>query len=260
MPYNEDENQYEIMPIHEINEMKKEIESLKKQYLDKGVSVSIDTLNNNVKDLLAVFKEATLEMREEQKIVDASKKKIDEVSSNVNELFDQNVKIAEGIIAMHDLSREMKEMMDKMVKKSAKPELATPMPNVPPLPSDVPPIPANIPPPLPSVVAEPEMPMAPPPLAPRPPQPPQGLGRPLPGTMLPPRMPPPSRMPPPQTPLPQTPPPQIPPPQIPPPQMPLPGSEDIGFLPPTPPPRRARAPPPPLGLPLPKKKKKGLFV
>ncbi len=237
MPYDEDENQYEIMPIHEINEMKKEIESLKKQYLNKGVSSSIDTLNNNIKDLLAIFREATSEMREEQKVVDASKKKIDEVSLNVNELFDQNAKIAEAIIAVHDLSREMKEMMDEMVKKSAEPELATPVPNIPPIPTNVPPIPANIP-PLPAVAAEPEMPMAPP-IVPRPPQPPQGLGRPLPGTIPPPRMPPPPQ---------------------PPPQRPMPGSEDIGFLPPTPPPRRARAPPPPLGIPLPKKKKKGLFV
>jgi len=230
MPYDEDENQYEIMPIHEINEMKKEIESLKNQYLDKGVSSSIDTLNNNIKDLLAIFREATSEMREEQKIVDASKKKIDEVSLNVNELFDQNVKIAEAIITVHDLTREMKEMMDEMANKDAKPELATPVSNIPPIPSNLPPLPA--------VAAEPEMPMAPP-LVPRPPQPPQGLGRPLPGTILPP---------------------QMPPPQMPPPQRPMPGSEDIGFLPPTPPPRRARAPPPPLGIPLPKKKKKGLFV
>ncbi|MCK5026088.1 MAG: methyl-accepting chemotaxis protein [Nanoarchaeota archaeon] len=230
MPYDEDENQYEIMPIHEINEMKKEIESLKKQYLNKGVSSSIDTLNNNIKDLLAIFREATSEMREEQKVVDASKKKIDEVSLNVNELFDQNAKIAEAIIAVHDLSREMKEMMDEVVKKGAKPELATPVPNIPPIPANIPPLPA--------VAAEPEMPMAPP-IVPRPPQPPQGLGRPLPGTIPPPRMPPPPQ---------------------PPPQRPMPGSEDIGFLPPTPPPRRARAPPPPLGIPLPKKKKKGLFV
>lgn len=230
MPYDEDENQYEIMPIHEINEMKKEIESLKKQYLNKGVSSSIDTLNNNIKDLLAIFREATSEMREEQKVVDASKKRIDEVSLNVNELFDQNAKIAEAIIAVHDLSREMKEMMDEVVKKGAKPELATPVPNIPPIPANIPPLPA--------VAAEPEMPMAPP-IVPRPPQPPQGLGRPLPGTIPPPRMPPPPQ---------------------PPPQRPMPGSEDIGFLPPTPPPRRARAPPPPLGIPLPKKKKKGLFV
>ena len=230
MPYDEDENQYEIMPIHEINEMKKEIESLKKQYLNKGVSSSIDTLNNNIKDLLAIFREATSEMREEQKVVDASKKRIDEVSLNVNELFEQNAKIAEAIIAVHDLSREMKEMMDEVVKKGAKPELATPVPNIPPIPANIPPLPA--------VAAEPEMPMAPP-IVPRPPQPPQGLGRPLPGTIPPPRMPPPPQ---------------------PPPQRPMPGSEDIGFLPPTPPPRRARAPPPPLGIPLPKKKKKGLFV
>ncbi|MEA3515003.1 MAG: methyl-accepting chemotaxis protein [Nanoarchaeota archaeon] len=230
MPYDEDENQYEIMPIHTINEMKKEIESLKKQYLNKGVSVSIDTLNNNIKDLLDIFREATREMREEQKTVDESKKKIDEVSSNVNELFDQNAKIAEAIITVHDLTREMKEMMDEMAKKGAKPELATPMPYVPPIPANMPPLPA--------VAAEPEMPVAPP-LVPRPPQPPQQLGRPLPGTMPPPKMPPPPQ---------------------PPPQRPMPGSEDIGFLPPTPPPRRARAPPPPLGIPLPKKKKKGLFV
>ncbi len=230
MPYDEDENQYEIMPIHEINEMKKEIESLKKQYLNQGVPSSIDTLNNNIKDLLAIFREATSEMREEQKVVDASKKRIDEVSLNVNELFDQNAKIAEAIIAVHDLSREMKEMMDEMVKKSAEPELAIPVPNIPPIPANIPPLPA--------VAAEPEMPMAPP-IVPRPPQPPQGLGRPLPGTIPPPRMPPPPQ---------------------PPPQRPMPGSEDIGFLPPTPPPRRARAPPPPLGIPLPKKKKKGLFV
>lgn len=108
-----DDDEYEIMPVDEIEKLKQEIKELKKNSPDSGLASSIDTLNQNIKDLLDVFKEATKDIREEEEKVDDTKQKIDELSSNVTELFDQNAKIAEGIINIHDDIEEMKMQLEK---------------------------------------------------------------------------------------------------------------------------------------------------
>lgn len=132
MPYEKEEDEFEIMPHHEIEEMKKEIKELKKGSVDKTIQSSIDILNGNIKDLLAIFREATKEIREEEEKVEETQKSIKEIGSNVDDLFDQNAKIAEAMIAIHDTVGEMKKKIDKIAEKREEP--AAPSPRMPPLP------------------------------------------------------------------------------------------------------------------------------
>lgn len=189
---------YELMPHKKIKKIKKEIESLKKKaetesFTSKGFMSSVNSLTTSIDSLMELFKEATESMKLEEQAEEEVSKKIGPLLARMDDIEEQNRKIAEGIVTVADMVTELKEEIEK-IKKPAMPRIR-PMPRpkivmppprpMPPRPPEMPkkpvPFPRPMPPgakPLPPLPEERPMPPppwekpgAPPPMPPGPPGP-----------------------------------------------------------------------------------------
>ncbi len=239
---NREEGVYEIMPYKEVMELKKQVAELKERSgkpLNEDLMNSISVLTKQLGSLLQLFKTAADEMRTEESAEERIAHSLKPILERMEGVIDQNKTIAEGMVAIADMVKEIKgEKPSKAfeeidipkiggTKSSTKHSDLLDMPGM-----DMPPPPGGMP--LPSGPG-----MPPPPGG----MPPPGMGMP----------PPPGGMP-------------LPPgPGMPPPPGGMPPPPGMGMPPPPggmpPPPGPGMPPPggmPPLGPP-PKKKKKGLF-
>lgn len=103
---------YEIMPYKEIVVLKKQIEELQRKTGDtdsKQLLISMANLTKSMDNMLQLFKTAAEEMKLEQKEEEAIAKKVGPLLDTVNELKGQNKIIAEGMVAIADMVKEMKD-------------------------------------------------------------------------------------------------------------------------------------------------------
>ena len=116
---------YEIISHKEIDRLKQEISKLK----EAEFSGSANTIMNKLDKILEIFKEASLSMKSET----ITNKELNEKLDN---LLDQNQKIAEGVLAVADL-------INNATEKEEKPEISrqAPRPNTIPHQRMVPPAP-----------------------------------------------------------------------------------------------------------------------
>ena len=108
----EGEGGYEIMPYKEIVALKKQIEELRLRTGDtdsKQLLLSMANLTKSMNNMLQLFKTAAEEMKLEQREEEAVAKKVGPLVDKVNELMEQNKTIAEGMVAIADMVKEMKE-------------------------------------------------------------------------------------------------------------------------------------------------------
>ena len=97
---------YEILPYKEVSEMKREIAEIKRRVQDVSPSQiinSLDKINENVNHMLEIFKAASEEMGDGKQ-----DGKIDELLKKVDQVEDHNRLIAEGIISISELIKEMR--------------------------------------------------------------------------------------------------------------------------------------------------------
>ncbi|MBU0615595.1 MAG: hypothetical protein KJ601_05870 [Nanoarchaeota archaeon] len=225
---------YEIMPYKEIVELKRQVEELKdrtKKPMNDDLLNSIGVLTKQLSSLLQLFKTAADEMRTEESAEERIARSLKPILEKMESVIDQNKTIAEGMVAIADMVKEMRG------EKPSQPFKEVPVkePEMPPLDDDM------------NDFGKDFTSMSPSPgfrqSSGMPPPPGMGLsGMPPPGMGMPPRM---------QSPgMPPSPRGMPPPPAMGPPGMPPPG---MGM----PPPMGGMPPPPPLGAP--EKKKKGLF-
>ncbi|MEE9524973.1 MAG: hypothetical protein V3V78_00005 [Candidatus Woesearchaeota archaeon] len=125
------EEEYELMPHQTIVKLKHELEVLKKRAYSKEkpskeVKASMDSLNNNINKLLTLFQEAAKSMGSEEPDKDP-------LMERVNEIEEENRKIAEGILVVADMINELKEGKKKIEQKLT----PRPMPRASPLPKPV---------------------------------------------------------------------------------------------------------------------------
>ncbi|MBW2996648.1 hypothetical protein KY332_05115 [Candidatus Woesearchaeota archaeon] len=208
--------EYELMPHETIAKIKHELEVLKKRAYSKEkpsreAKESIDRLNENINKLMSLFQEAAKEMEAGEE-----EPGTEELMKRINEVEEENRKIAEGILVVADMIKELQEGEKKIEEKISRP---VPMPRAPsaqapPRPvfrqagmerapsAQVPPPPRPMPPPM-------QMPRAPPAQMPPPMPPPKRaepelrpMGGPMPPPM-PPGMPPRGAAPSPLPPLPE---------------------------------------------------------
>ena len=163
----DEEGMYEIMPYKEIVALKNEIEELKKK---SGASSgdllnSMNTLTGTMNSMLQLFKTAAEEMKLEGKEGNLVEEKLEPLIGRVEEIAEQNKAIAEGLVAVADMVKEMKgkkrvEEPRPLIKKKIAPTYQVPPPrprapsglmppeNLPPFftPGSRPPRPINIPP------------------------------------------------------------------------------------------------------------------
>ena len=106
------EEEYEIMPHRTIENIKKELEELKLKAASKesisseSFRRSLDNLTTSLNSLMAIFKEATEEMKVEEETEDALKGKIGPLVEKVGEIESENRTIARSILALADMIKE----------------------------------------------------------------------------------------------------------------------------------------------------------
>jgi len=105
------DDDYTLLSSKEVSELKQDIDYLKKNPLGGSASgrtlqESIEKLNENMRELIEIFKEASDMMKAEERESDVIIKRIEPIERKLDELSDQNQKIAKGILAIADMVSE----------------------------------------------------------------------------------------------------------------------------------------------------------
>ena len=167
------EDEYTLMSSKDVSELKQDVEYLKKNPLGgskegKSLLESINKLNESMEHLIEIFKEASEEMKAEEREADVLIKSIQPIEQKLEELSDQNQKIAKGILAVADMvgaKEEQPRPPQRLPQLGGAPRPAMPMPRPAMPPRTMPqPMPPKLPPMggmPPSMPPPPGMPMAP---------------------------------------------------------------------------------------------------
>jgi hypothetical protein len=111
---------YEILPQKEIQELKEELRKLKEFEItpSKKMGVQLVELNTKLDKLLSIFEEATTALQLEEGGL-SFKEKMRPVVEKMNKILEQNSEIAQGIVAVADLVKDLREDLGKgpMVKE-----------------------------------------------------------------------------------------------------------------------------------------------
>ena len=124
-----EEGDYEIMPYKEIVALKKEVEALKSKSgaSSQDLLNSMDTLTKTMNSMLQLFKSAAEEMRSEGNEKQDFTEKAGPMLERLDALEEQNRTIAEGMVAIADMVKEMKGEKPSLFKpKPQRPESRRP--------------------------------------------------------------------------------------------------------------------------------------
>jgi hypothetical protein len=124
------EDEYELLPHREIEELKAELAKLKEFDIapTKKLQVSLLELNTKLDKIITIFEDASHEMRTEESSLSFSEK-MQPMVERMNKILDQNAEIASGILAIADLLKEGKEKPEAR-GPPALPSFAPPMPQM----------------------------------------------------------------------------------------------------------------------------------
>lgn len=118
---------YTLLPEKEFLKLKRDVDAIKKNPLmglgGEDLIASISELTKSVNNLLELFKAAAEEIKLEQRESETIAQKIDPLFSKIDEIVEQNKKLAKGIVAIADMLSEM-----KTAKPEIKPAAVPPMP------------------------------------------------------------------------------------------------------------------------------------
>ena len=106
-----EDEEYELVPHKIVSELKREVEELKQNPLGSTSSgndlqSSMNALAHGINDLLTLFKDATDQMRMEEKDSQVLSKRMEPMIEKLDVLIDQNHKIAKGILAVADMLKD----------------------------------------------------------------------------------------------------------------------------------------------------------
>ncbi|MFO8016774.1 MAG: hypothetical protein R6U32_06735 [Candidatus Woesearchaeota archaeon] len=102
---------YDIVPHEEVLRLRKEVEDIKQHPFGstkegKELLEAIKKLSESMDNLTGLFQEAAEQMKLEERESEMISKKIDPLFNQMNELIDENKKIAKGIIAVADMIKK----------------------------------------------------------------------------------------------------------------------------------------------------------
>ena len=114
---------YALVPEHEVEELKRQVQELRKNPLGstpegKELTEQIESLNQTLHSLMNFFKEAS----ESLERYETKPKESPRVESKVDELIEQNKKIAKGIIAVADMVRDLSVKIDTKPEPAPEPK------------------------------------------------------------------------------------------------------------------------------------------
>ncbi len=107
----DEEGEYEIVPEKEVEDLKKQVEEVRKNPLGSTPSgrellKAVKELNESINHLTGLFQDAADSMKLEEKESDAIGKKLSPMLEKLDTLIDQNEKIARGIVSVADMVKE----------------------------------------------------------------------------------------------------------------------------------------------------------
>ena len=140
----DEDDDYELLPHKQITDLKKELEQLKKGPSPESGN-QMDKLNDSINNLLGLFKEAASQMHLEEQEGGMVAEKLIPIEEKLDQVLEQNQKIAEGIVALADLVKDLQEQKKKESGQDYGMRMAPPSFGMPP-PLNMPP-PMNMPPP-----------------------------------------------------------------------------------------------------------------
>lgn len=120
------DEEYEIMPHRTIENIKHELEDLKKRATSKDAissesfRSSLDNLTQSINSLMALFKEAAEEMKLEEETESSLKENIGPLIHKINEIEEENKTIAKGILTVADMIKDMKT--EKRIERPIMPQ------------------------------------------------------------------------------------------------------------------------------------------
>jgi hypothetical protein len=125
---------YAIFSEDEIKNIKEDISTLKRNPLGgsaagKSLMENVEVLNKSINDLISIFKEASDQMKLEDRETDLVSKKIDPLFEKLDMLIEQNQKIARGIVAVADMVSEALQQK-AIAPKPIQPQIPQPMPRI----------------------------------------------------------------------------------------------------------------------------------
>ena len=143
-------DEFEIVPKKEIEGLKKDVNDIKKDPLGsapagKNLSGSIENLTKSMDNMFELFKVANKEIKDEASSLEFMKQiapLFDNMNKKIDNILEQHDKIADGIVAIAELVKQMKEenqMKAKRETMAIKPKPVAPTPTAPSLPEPTPP-------------------------------------------------------------------------------------------------------------------------
>ncbi len=168
------EDEYELLPHKEIEELKRELQNLKEFEItpSKKMQVSVLELNKKLDKLLTIFEDASHQVKVEEGGLSFAEK-MTPLLEKMNKILEQNAEIASGILAVADMVKEVRggpvrRQAPKMRIPPGAPRAFEPIAGPP-----IPPPPRTAPPRAAPPVAPPRPPVPPAPMrTPTPPTPP----------------------------------------------------------------------------------------
>ncbi|HSU72684.1 MAG TPA: hypothetical protein VLJ21_02450 [Candidatus Binatia bacterium] len=119
-PNTSDQEEYELVPYKEIQDLKEELKKLKDVPIpsSKKLQVSMDDLALKIDRMTAIFEEAGHEIKVEEGGM-TFQEKMKPMMEKMNKILEQNSEIAKGIVAVADLINDLKGKLDEgfVVKK-----------------------------------------------------------------------------------------------------------------------------------------------
>lgn len=131
-----DSEEYELLPHKEIEELKEELAKLKEFEITptKKLRVSLVELNSKLDKLLDIFEDAMRQVQIEEGGM-TFHEKMKPIADKMNKILDQNAQIAEGIVTMADMIKEMRgetpRPFPELPSRRNEPEMEIPSPGIP---------------------------------------------------------------------------------------------------------------------------------
>lgn len=131
-----DNDEYTLLSSKEVAELKQDVDYLKKNPLGgtkegKTLMQAIEKLNESIEQLIEIFKEAGDQAKAEEREADIIVNKIEPIVRKLDELSDQNQKIAKGILAIVDMIAAREQERPKPVAPSFPKPMMPPRPMAP---------------------------------------------------------------------------------------------------------------------------------
>ena len=133
------DDDYELLPHKDIIELKSQLENLKKGP-NPEAQESMEKLTESIDNLLNLFKQAASQMHLEDQEAGLVEQKLIPLHNKLDRILDQHNKIAEGIVALADMVKDLKDAVRQPIRMP--PTMLRPMPRpmMPPMPPMGPPL------------------------------------------------------------------------------------------------------------------------